>query len=110
MLPAPEESNTRHGRLLYTVLVDLDAVTASRYDIVAALHRQRIGTGVHYRGVHRHSYFRERFALRPGDYPVADRISDQTLSLPLGPALSDEDVSDVISALRRTLDYFRRPR
>lgn len=107
-LPAPEELGTRHGRHLYTVLLNDAGLTAGRDDVMAALHRQRIGTGVHYRAVHRHPYYRDRFGLDPHDFPVADHFSDRTFSLPLGAVMNDQDVQDVIDALRRTLEYFRR--
>ena len=109
ILPAPAEPHTRHARHLYTVILQPEAITASRDDVMAALHRQRIGTGVHYRAVHRHPYYRDRFALKPSSFPVADWVSDRTLSLPLGPVMNDGDVQDVIDAVRRTLTEFKRP-
>ncbi len=107
-VPAPEEPGTRHARHLYTVLLQLDELTAGRDEIMAALHRQRIGCGVHYRAVHRHPYYRDMFVPDPRTLPNADDISDRTLSLPLGSGLSDGDVADVIDALRRTLAHYRR--
>jgi dTDP-4-amino-4,6-dideoxygalactose transaminase len=107
-LPRAEEEDTRHARHLYTILLDLDQLTASRDEIQAALHRQHIGTGVHYRALHLHPYYRDTFGYHRGDFPHAEWISDRTLSLPLSPALSDRDVEDVILAVTRTLLYFRR--
>lgn len=107
-LPAPEEPSTRHARHLYTILFRLDELTATRDEVMAALHRQRIGSGVHYRAVHRHPFYRDRPGVDAGDLAVSDHISDRTLSLPLGPALSDADVADVIDAVRRTLAHYRR--
>jgi dTDP-4-amino-4,6-dideoxygalactose transaminase len=71
-----------------------------------ALHRQGIGTGIHYRALHLHRYYREAFGYTRGDLPHAEWISDRTLSLPLSPKLSDEDVDDVIFATSQTLEYF----
>ena len=105
-LPAPAEPWERHARHVYAGLVDPDQLATDRDDVIVALHRQRIGTGVHYRAVHRHRFCRERFGYEPDDFPVANRISDQTLSLPLGPSLSDAEVDDVIAAARRTADHF----
>jgi dTDP-4-amino-4,6-dideoxygalactose transaminase len=107
-LPAPEAPGTRHSRHLYTLLIDLDRLRVGRDDIVSSLHQQRIGTGIHYRAVHLHRYYSERFGYRPGDLPNAEWISARTLSLPVSPKLSDADVDDVIFAVRRTLEYFSR--
>jgi dTDP-4-amino-4,6-dideoxygalactose transaminase len=97
--PAPE---TRHARHLYTVLVAPHA-PLDRDELLDFLHRRRIGAGVHYRGVHLHPYYRDRYAIDPASLPVATDISDRTLSLPLSPALDDADQDDVVAALREAL-------
>lgn len=73
-----------------------------------ALHKQNIGTGIHYRAVHLHVYYSQTFGYRRGDFPNAEWISDRTLSLPLSPKLTDADVGDVVFAVRRTLEHFAR--
>jgi len=107
-LPAPEAPRTRHARHLYTLLLDTDRLNATRDEVQGALHKQRIGTGVHYKALHLHQYYRERFGMRPGSLPNAEWISARTMSLPLGPKLTDRDVDDVILAVRRTLLHFAR--
>jgi dTDP-4-amino-4,6-dideoxygalactose transaminase len=107
-VPQPEEPNTRHARHLYTLLLDIDRLGVGRDEVQMALHRQKIGTGIHYRAVHLHRYYQEAFGYRRGDYPEAEWISDRTLSLPLSPKLTDEDIEDVILATRRTLEYFAK--
>jgi dTDP-4-amino-4,6-dideoxygalactose transaminase len=105
-LPPPEEPGTRHARHLYTLLLDTDQLRADRDEIQQALHCQHIGTGIHYRAVHMHQYYRETFGYAPNDLPNARWISDRTLSLPLSPKLTDDDVEDVIFAMYRTLEHF----
>jgi dTDP-4-amino-4,6-dideoxygalactose transaminase len=100
--PPPPEPDTRHARHLYQVLVAPDAPLA-RDELLDGLTARRIGTGVHYRGVHLHPYYRDRYGLKPEDFPVATAISDRTLSLPLSPKVSDADQDDVVSALRDLL-------
>jgi dTDP-4-amino-4,6-dideoxygalactose transaminase len=107
-LPAREEEGTRHARHLYTLMLDIDRLRADRDEIQAVLHRQRIGTGIHYRALHLHQYYRETFGYAPEDLPNAGWISDRTLSLPLSPKLTDPDVESVIFAVRRTLEHFAR--
>jgi dTDP-4-amino-4,6-dideoxygalactose transaminase len=107
-LPPPEEKGTRHARHLYTLLLDTDRLRASRDEVQLALHRQRIGTGIHYRALHLHRYYQETFGYQPGDFPNAAWISERTLSLPLSPKVTLHDADDVIVAVRRTLEYFAR--
>jgi dTDP-4-amino-4,6-dideoxygalactose transaminase len=98
-VPPPAEPETLHARHLYQVLVEPDS-HLTRDELLDALTRQRIGAGVHYRGVHLHPYYRDRYGLRPADFPDATAISERTLSLPLSPSLSEQDQEDVAAALR----------
>jgi dTDP-4-amino-4,6-dideoxygalactose transaminase len=101
--PPPPGAEMRHARHLYSVRLEEDA-GMSRDALLEALEAQRIGSGVHYLAVHLHPYYRERYGLEPDDLPVAHRISEQTLSLPLSPKVSDADQDDVVAALRLVLD------
>ena len=66
----------------------------------ALLAEENIATSIHFLPVHTLSAYRELFPDQPS-LPVAERAGAQVLSLPLSPAHSDEDVADVIDALRR---------
>jgi dTDP-4-amino-4,6-dideoxygalactose transaminase len=107
-LPAAEEPGTRHARHLYTLLLDLDGLSMDRDTFQARLHEQRIGTGIHYRALHLHEYYRHAYGHAVGDLPNAEWLSERTISLPLSPKLSDDDVEDVIGAVTRTLEEARR--
>ncbi len=100
-LPLPEEPDTVHARHLYAINVDNERCGMSRDEFMHRLQLLNIGTGVHYMGVHLHRYYRERFGFRPEDFPNATWISERTVSLPLSPKLSDDDVGDVIDAVRQ---------
>ena len=100
--PAPPEPDTRHARHLYQVLIDPDA-PIGRDQVLEGLNERRIGSGVHYRGVHLHPYYRDRYGLVPEQFPVASAISERTLSLPLSPKVSHADQDDVVAALTELL-------
>ena len=100
--PPPAEPNTTHARHLYQVSIHPDA-PLPRDQVLDGLTARRIGTGVHYRGVHLHPFYRERYQLRPEQLPVATAISDRTLSLPLSPKVSEADQDDVVAALTELL-------
>lgn len=100
--PPPPEPGTRHARHLYQVLLAPES-PLGRDELLDALTRRRIGAGVHYRGVHLHPYYRDRYGLVPEALPVASEISDRTLSLPLSPKLTERDQDDVAEALASLL-------
>jgi len=62
-----------------------------------------IGTGLHFEAVHLHSFYRETFATGPGMCPVAEDVCSRIVSLPLFPGLTDEEVGDVVQAVRVSL-------
>ena len=96
--PEPVREGEHHARHLYQVLIDPDA-PVSRDDVLERLDAQKIGSGVHYRGIHLHPYYRERYQIDPASLPVATDISERTLSLPLGPNLTKSDQEEVAAAL-----------
>ncbi len=102
-LPAAPAPDTRHGLHLYTLLVDPDVAPLGRDAFLDAMTRQGIGTGVQYRSIPEHPFYRERFGWHPDEWPHATTIGEQTVSIPLSAVLSDGDVADVIAATRRVL-------
>ncbi len=101
--PAEPEADTRHAHHLYTILVDEAAAGIGRDAFLAAMTERNIGVGVHYLSLPEHPYYQQRFGWRPEDWPNAMAIGRQTVSLPLSPKLTDQDVEDVIAAVRRVL-------
>jgi dTDP-4-amino-4,6-dideoxygalactose transaminase len=102
-LPSPQEPDTLHARHLFTVLVDKDASGIERDDFLMAMTRQGIGVGVHYLSLPEHPYYQERLGWKPEDYPEAARIGRQIVSLPISARLEEQDVADVITAVKRVL-------
>ncbi len=92
-----------HARHLYTVRVDEAVTGVSRDELQTRLQNRGISTSVHFRALHLHPYYRDRFGLRRGMFPEAEAISDQTLSLPLSAAMTGSAVDRVIEALHEAL-------
>lgn len=109
-IPPPAESGTLHARHLYALLLDLDRLNISRDDFMVRLHEENIGCGVHFVSLHLQKYYRETFGFQQDDFPVAADASRRTVSLPLSPRLTDEDVEDVIAAVKHILGGKAVPR
>jgi len=103
ILPADPEPDTKHGYHLYTPLIDIDRLGKGRDWVLDAMTAENIGVGVHYIPVHLHPFYQTVYGWRKGDFPNAEFIGERTVSLPLSPALSDEDVTDVVRAFRKVL-------
>jgi len=101
--PAPEEPNTRHAYHLYTVLLDLDKLEITRDQFLEEMTKRNIGVGVHYIALHLHPFFQKEFGYKKGDFPVAEWVSERTVSIPLSPRINKEDASSVIDTIRIVL-------
>jgi dTDP-4-amino-4,6-dideoxygalactose transaminase len=81
-----------------------------RDELLQALQAEGIGAAVHFTSLHLHEYYRERFGLRPEDFPVAADVSRRTISLPLSHHLSDDDAEQVREAVAKIVRYCRERR
>ncbi len=102
-LPAVWPGDERHALHLFTLQVEEARCGVSRDAMLMRLHKQNIGTGVHYRSVPSLSVYQRKFGWKAGDWPVAKAIGERTVSIPLSAKLSDGDVGDVIAAVRGAL-------
>jgi len=98
--PAVVGPDIRHSYHLYSLLIDIDRVNKTRDEFIEDMTKQNIGVGVHYIALHLHPYYQKAFGYKMGEFPIAEWISDRTVSIPLSAKLTDEDVNDVIKAVR----------
>jgi dTDP-4-amino-4,6-dideoxygalactose transaminase len=103
LLPPDVEPDSKHACHLYTILLDIDNVKITRDQLLQKLHELKIGTGVHYISLHLQDYYKKTYNYKEDDFPNSKFISDRTLSIPLSANLTEEDVKDVISALKQCL-------
>jgi dTDP-4-amino-4,6-dideoxygalactose transaminase len=103
--PLARDERDVHALHLYVVRIDAEAAGGTRDEYQRALAEENIATSIHFLPVHTLTYYRQRFPDQPA-LPVAERAGDEILSLPLSPAHSDDDIADVIAALRRVHERF----
>jgi dTDP-4-amino-4,6-dideoxygalactose transaminase len=108
MQPRHLEDGTRHALHLYVLILDKTQFRVGRNEIVSALIAENVGAAIHYRALHTHPYYRDRFKYRPEDFPNAAEVGDNILSLPLTPAMTEKDVQDVIAAVYKVLNAYRK--
>ncbi len=105
-LPAQPDADTRHAYHLYTVLVDESRTGISRDRFIDAMTARRIGVGVHYMSIPEHPFYQKTYGWQPDQFPHARDVGRQTVSLPISPRLSDQDIKDVVAAVQ---DVLQRP-
>ncbi len=100
-LPVPDfEQSNWH---MFQVLLPLEKMTLTRGDFIRAMRDKGFGIGVHYPALHLFTAYRA-LGFKPGDFPHAEEVGARTVTLPLFPAMTDNDVDAVSQALRQTIE------
>jgi perosamine synthetase len=92
----PDRTNARH---LYVVRLVPEELAIDRNDAFRYLRAAGIGANVHYKPVYLHSYYRDRLGFTLGLCPTAEAVSTTILTLPLYPAMRENDIARVIDAV-----------
>jgi dTDP-4-amino-4,6-dideoxygalactose transaminase len=98
----PARGDEGHSWHALTVLVPLEEVRMSRPQFLDAMKAQGIALGVHYPAMHLFSVYKA-MGYREGQFPNAERIGRQTVTLPLFPTLELGDVDRVVAAVTQVL-------
>jgi dTDP-4-amino-4,6-dideoxygalactose transaminase len=105
----PVEGNgVRHSWHIYAVRLRLEQLSIDRDRFISELSDRGVGTSVHFIPVHLMSYYADKYALRPEDFPVATREFERLVSLPIHSRMTDDDVHHVVSAVSDVAERFRR--
>jgi len=95
-LPAWTEGHAWH---LFIVRIKEKKLMLSRDQCIEELQGKGIGVSVHFIPLHLMKYYRERYGLKPEDFPAAVECYQASISIPLSASLSDDDVERVIAAV-----------
>ena len=109
LCPLRVKAEVEHAYHLYVIRLDPAVLAADRARVFAALRAENIGVNVHYLPVHLHPYYRETFGTGEGMCPAAEAAYERILSLPIFPAMSDDDVNDVIEAVWKVFNAYAIP-
>ena len=102
-----ENEYSKSGYHIYVLLLNLDKLKCGRKEIFEALQAENIGVNVHYLPVYLHPYYK-KLGYKKGECPVAEDIYNRMITIPLFPSMSDKDVKDVIKAVKKVLNYYRK--
>ena len=92
---------------LYPVQVNDDLLSINRNEFIEALKAENIGTSVHFIPLHLHPYYKEKYGFKGSSFPNAESLYNHEISLPIYPKMADEDVDDVISAVKKIINYYK---
>lgn len=93
---------------LYVIRLVPGALTISRNQFMEELRSMGIMTSVHFIPLYRHPYYANEFGYTAQPFPVSEQTYDEIVSLPIYPAMTDEDVGQVAEAVEDVIRKFRR--
>ena len=100
----PQSDTTRH---LYILRLNLDELTINRREFFDALAAENVCCNVHYIPVYYFPYY-QRLGYQKGLCPKAEKLYDEMITLPLYYGMSDQDCDDVIRAVEKIAEYYRK--
>jgi dTDP-4-amino-4,6-dideoxygalactose transaminase len=103
----PERGDAGHSWHVFTPLLPLPELSVTRAGFIEAMKGRGIAVGVHYPAIHLFTAYR-KLGYRDGQFPNAERIGRETVTLPLFPAMQDSDVPRVVEAVNAVLRGARK--
>ena len=104
----PRRAGDRHAWHLYVVRLAIEELSIDRAEVIRRLGEAGIGTSVHFIPLHLHPHYQQRYGYAPGDFPVAERHFERSISLPIWPGMTDAQVHRVTSTVLDILSRGRR--
>jgi dTDP-4-amino-4,6-dideoxygalactose transaminase/LmbE family N-acetylglucosaminyl deacetylase len=102
-----DRPDCQHAWHLYMLRLNLEQLEIDRRQFILALKELGIGTSVHFIPLHMQPYYRQKYAYRPEDYPVAYQEYLREVSLPIYSGMTDADVARVIGAVKELVSEHR---
>jgi dTDP-4-amino-4,6-dideoxygalactose transaminase len=106
--PRPHDGCSRHVLHLYPILIDVAQLRVDRNTVLSALLAENIGVSMHFHPLHMMPYYRDKYGYQPRDFPNAQRVGEREISLPVQPQITDADAQDVVDAVKKVLNAYKR--
>lgn len=98
----------QHAWHLYVIQVNPSALRIDRNRVIEELRSRGIGTSVHFIPLHLHTLYQRHLGYRTGQFPNAEEHFERAISLPIYPAMTDEDINRVIEAVHEIARVYQR--
>lgn len=103
----PARGDNGHSWHMFAPLLPLNQINISRKQFIDAMHQRGLGVGIHYPALHLFSLYREQ-GYKEGDFPNAERIGRETVTLPLFPTMELADVERVCAAAKEIIETAKK--
>lgn len=97
-----------HAWHLYVIKLNLEMLKINRAQFIEKMKESRVGCSVHFIPLHLHPFYKRTFGYKPEDFPIATRVYERIVSLPIYPKMTDEDVNYVIDSVMKIIKKNRK--
>jgi dTDP-4-amino-4,6-dideoxygalactose transaminase len=103
-----QKADSRSAWHLFPILLLYEKLNIDRNRFIEALRAEKIGSSVHFIPIHFHPYYREKYGYKKQDFPNAKYAYEHEISLAIYPKMTQDDAIDVISAIKKLVNYFKK--
>lgn len=100
--------NIKHAYNLYPILIDTSKLSITRNELMEKMKTYNVGTVVYYRPLHTHKFYSELLGYKQGDFPVAEKVFEQIICLPMYAGMRTKDVSYVSDLLKQLIKNYSK--
>ena len=98
-LPPKANDNSKHAKHLYIIQIREKFWKISRDDLIIKLNKLGLGTSVHYRPVHMHSFYQKKYGFKPEDFIESKNLYESAISIPMYPDLRKQEILYIINII-----------
>jgi len=99
MITPNNYSNSFHAWHLYIIRVKPEFWKIDRSKLINLINEKGIGTSVHYKPIHMHTYYIKKYGFSKKDFPNSYELSNTVITLPLYPKLTNDEIDYIISSI-----------
>ena len=96
----PQDENRIHSWHLFPIKLRLEKLTIDRNAFIDELKAAGVGCSVHWRPLHLHPYYEQTFGWQAEDFPVATKLWERLISLPIFPGMQEQEMNYVVNTIR----------
>jgi len=93
---------------IYPIQLKLEKLKANRKKIFEELRKEGLGVQVHYIPLHLQPFYKKKFGYKKGDFPIAERYYQRTITLPLFPKMTDKEADRVIKTVKKVINFYKK--
>lgn len=94
------QSHLKHAYHLYPLQIKFENIGLTKKTLFQIMIENGIGLQVHYVPVHLQPYYKHKYGFKMGDFPVSEKIYEREISIPIYPALNEEDTTYIAETIR----------